>query len=210
MRLLKVLFASLFVSSAAVAGEDNGLHYGSMSISYNHISNKVTNEGEVLKFDAFKGTILNVEALVADRALLGLTYGQVESSNFTNNGVAENPAKKSELAATYALLGYRLESGKGVDIIPFIEHRGQKFEMTGEPSENSKSTALGVQLRAALSPSVELHLTIDRDDEKTNGVGARSVYKFDKSWATFLGYTRQSGRDSYRGGFTTLGVSYLF
>jgi hypothetical protein len=82
--------------------------------------------------------------------------------------------------------------------------------MDDNPDDNSKATALGIQLRAALSPSVEFHLTIDRDDEKTNGIRGRTVYKFDKSWATFLGYARESGRDSYRGGITTLGVSYLF
>lgn len=208
MRLLKVLFASLFVSSAAVAGEVNGLHYGQFSISYSHATNKLTSDGEALKFEPFKGGVLNAETLVADRVLLGLTYGQIKSSNFTNDGVSEN--KKSKLAPTFAQIGCRLEVGKGVDVIPFVEHRRFKFEMDGEPVDNSKATALGVQLRAALSPSVEFHLTIDRDDEKTNGIRGRTVYKFDKSWATFLGYARESGRDSYRGGITTLGVSYLF
>jgi len=208
MRLLKVLFASLFVSSAAVAGEVNGLHYGQFSISYSHATTKITPDGEVLKFEPFKGVVLNAETLVADRILLGLTYGQIKSSNFTNDGVSEN--KKSKLAPTFAQIGYRLEAGKGVDVLPFVEHRRFKFEMDDNPDDNSKATALGIQLRAALSPSVEFHLTIDRDDEKTNGIRGRTVYKFDKSWATFLGYARESGRDSYRGGITTLGVSYLF
>ncbi len=208
MRLLKVLLASLFVSSAAVAGEVNGLHYGSLSISYSHVTNKLTSDGEVLEFEAFKGGVLNAETLVADRVLLGLTYGQLKSSNFTNDGVSEN--KKSKLAPTFALIGYRLEAGKGVDVIPFVEHRRFKFEMDGEPVDNSKATALGIQLRTALSPSVEFHLTIDRDEDKTNAIRSRALYKVDKNWATFISYARESGTSSYRGGLTTLGVSYLF
>jgi hypothetical protein len=209
MRLLKVLLASLFVSSAAVAGEVNGLHYGSFSLAYSHTTSKGTNDdGDEIKFDAFKGPMMNAEALVADKILLGLTYGQIKSSNVSVDGVAQNV--KSKLATTFVSVGYRFEIGKGADVIPFVEHRRFKISIEGDPDESNNDTALGFQLRTALSPAVELHLTIDRDDEKTNGIRGRTVYKFDKSWATFLGYARESGRDSYRGGITTLGVSYLF
>ena len=213
MRLLKVLLASLFVSSAAVAGEVNGLHYGSFSLAYSHNTVKgTTDDGDEIKFDAFKGPMMNAEALVADKILLGLTYGQIKSSNVSVDGVAEIPAIKTEVSPTFALVGYRFEAGKGVDVIPFVEHRSYKVKISGGEtfSGTFNFTAVGVQLRAALSPQLELHLTIDRDDDDTNGLSARAVYKFDKSWATFLGYKRLSGTDSYRGGITTLGVSYLF
>ena len=114
------------------------------------------------------------------------------------------------MAPTFVSVGYRFEIGKGVDVIPFVEHRRFKISIEGAPDESSNDTALGFQLRAALSPAVELHLTIDRDDEKMNGIRSRALYKVDKSWATFLGYARESGTDSYRSGITTLGVSYLF
>ena len=212
MRLLKVLLASLFVSSAAVAGEVNGLHYGSVSLAYTHQTEKYTEDGAEVKADAFKGAVVNAEALVADRVLLGLTYGQIKSKNLSVDGVAEIPAIKTEVSPTFALVGYRFEAGKGVDVIPFVEHRSYKVKISGGEtfSGTFNFTAVGVQLRAALSPQLELHLTIDRDDDDTNGLSARAVYKFDKSWATFLGYKRLSGTDSYRGGITTLGVSYLF
>jgi len=212
MRLLKVLLASLFVSSAAVAGEVNGLHYGSISLAYSHQTDKFTDDGEVIKSEPFKGPVVNAETLVADRVLLGLTYGQVESSNSSVDGVARTPAVKTKASPTVALIGYRFEAGKGVDVIPFVEHRSYKVKQSGgRTSEGTFDfTAVGVQLRAALSTQIELHLTIDRDDDKTNGIGSRALYKVNKNWATFLGYTRQSGTSSSRTGNTIVGVSYLF
>jgi hypothetical protein len=210
MRLTTFLLASLFATGSAFAGEINGLHYGSVSLAYTHATNKFTDSGEVIKFDAFKGPMINAETVIADRVLLGATYGQIKSSNYSVDGVAENPAIKSKLTPSFVLFGYRFEAGKGVDVIPFLEYRSFKVSMEGQSSETDKATAAGVQLRAALNPSVELHLTVARDDDKTNSVGARALYKLGKNWATFLGYTRESGTDSYRGGLTSLGVSYLF
>jgi hypothetical protein len=210
MRLLKVLLASLFVSSAAVAGEINGLHYGSVSLGYTHATNKVTDSGEVIKFDAFKGPVINAETVVADRVLLGVTYGQFKSSNLSVDGVAENPAVKSKITSTFALIGYRLEASQGVDILPYVEHRRFKVSVGNDPSTSDNDTAAGVQLRAALGPKVELHVTVARDDVKTNSFASRAIYKADKTLAAFVGHTRESGTDSYRSGLTILGVSYLF
>ena len=212
MRLLKVLFASIFVSSAAVAGEVNSLQYGSISVAYTYQTLKFTDGGEELKFDALKGPAVTAETLVADRFLLGLTYGQIKSSNISVDGVASNPAVKTKLSPAFALIGYRFETGKGVDVIPFVEHRRFKTSLSGGANESSSNsdTAVGVQLRTALSPSVELHLNIDRDDVKTNSISGRTLYKFDKNWAVFLSHARQSGKDNLRVVATTLGASYLF
>jgi predicted porin len=209
MRLTTFLLASLFATGSAFAGEINGLHYGSLSLSYTHASLKFVNDnGEAIKFNAFKGFTATAEAIVADRVLLSATYGQLKSSNASTDGVAENV--KSENSITIATVGYRFEAGKGIDVIPFIEYRGSKFEVEGDPTDNSKSTAAGVQLRAALNPSVEVHLSVSRDDDKVNAIGGRALHKFDKNWAVFLGHSRESGPSSYRGSISSLGVSYLF
>jgi len=208
MRLTTFLLASLFATGSAFAGEINGLHYGSLSLSYTHAPFKFVDDGEAIKFNAFKGFTATAEAIVADRVLLSANYGQLKSSNFSTDGVAEN--KKSENSITIATVGYRFEAGKGIDVIPFIEYRGSKVELEGDPTDNSKSTAAGVQLRAALNPSVEVHLSVSRDDDKVNAIGGRALHKFDKNWAVFLGHSRESGPSSYRGSISSLGVSYLF
>ena len=78
------------------------------------------------------------------------------------------------------------------------------LEVISSHQQEFKPTALS-QLKYA--EPTELYL---RDGDKTNAIRSRALYKVDKNWATFIGYAKESGTNSYRGGLTTLGVSYLF
>lgn len=209
-----LLVTGLFATSAASAQEVNNLRYDVISAGFLSASVKTRDGANSIEFDRFNGGYIAAEGLVAQRVFLGLTYSMAQSDNAKVNGRALSPAFKTDLSQGAATVGYRFSISNGIDLIPLVTHyqtqsKGQEVGAAEEKS-SSRTTGVGAQLRAAISPTLELHFSAERDDEKTNTFGAAGVYKFQARWGARLGVSRGTGQNDFSNTTIILGVNYYY
>lgn len=137
-----------------------------------------------------------------------------QSDNAKVNGRALSSAFKTDLGQGAATVGYRFPISNGIDLIPLVTHYQTQTKVqevgAAEEKSSSRTTGMGAQLRAAISPTIELHFSAERNDEKTNTFGAAGIYKFQPRWGARLGVSRGTGQNDFSNTTVVLGVNYYY
>lgn len=111
-------------------------------------------------------------------------------------------------------IGYRFPLSGSVDLVPSLsylsEHASESFD--GDTISNSNNGYdAGVELRAMVTPVVELDANVDHTTPgfATNEVGVAALYDFTRSFAVGLGYAESTSNGQNSSGWT-LALRYYF
>ncbi len=156
-------------------------------------------------------------------------YGLDGSYAFTDNiiGIASYSHAKADISAfgisgttsgnSYeAGLGYRFPLTGSIDLIPSLSyaHTSQSLDAPGLTLGNGGSDSgydAAVQLRAMVTPAVELEANVDHATPGTssNTIGVGALYNFTHSFAVGLGYASSTANAQTANGWT-VALRYYF
>ncbi len=208
---LFTLLAAAAVTSATAAYADTP-RYDFVDLSYQSISDPPgTGSGIARGFEFSSDHAYGLDASYAltDNWVLGGGYSHENADVSYLNLAGTANGDSYELG-----IGYRFPLSDSVDLVPSLsylsEHASESFHGPSVSNSDSGYDA-GVELRAMVTPVVELDANVDHTTPgfATNQVGVAALYNFTRSFAVGLGFAESTSNKQNTSGWT-LALRYYF
>ncbi|MFI4968520.1 MAG: outer membrane beta-barrel protein [Gammaproteobacteria bacterium] len=202
-RHLLMLFATAAMAVSATAACAAAPRYDFAGLSYQFINHPAGSDVSTDEAFGISGSYV-----LTDNWVLGGNYSHENADLiFNDEKVSGN---------SYELgVGYRFPLMDSVDLVPTLSYLSDHATASGPGLVTNSSTDTGydagVELRAMITPVVELDFDVDHTTlgPASNQVGVAVLYNFAPSFAVGLGYAESSANGQNTSG-VTLALRYYF
>ena len=204
-RNLLTFFAAASMAVSATAAYADAPRYDFVDLSYQSF-----NDPSSSNLSSDHGYGLGASYAVTDNWLVAGNYGH-ENADFRPIGVNGTVSGNS-----YELgIGYRFPLSDSVDLVPNLSYLSEHATASApgfiSNSQTDTGYDAGVELRAMVTPVVELDASVDHTTpgSASNEVGVAALYNFTQSFAVGLGYGVSTANGQNTSGWT-LALRYYF